>query len=166
MHHGSVAELILFADHHQVHLSDEGSPTDLSDEWADQAMADHLATGPDAVAIRTTVNVDVAVGVELLDGPPAGDSPGDQVAEVSLRCRSGRLVVMGCTDHEPGARRFPVPAGWLRLRVTQANLDQAYRAGIDSDNDPVTMERLHLQAWPSAPAPVTIVRRWQPPEEG
>ena len=162
-----MAELTLFADYHQIHVFEEGSQTDLSDEWTDQATADHLAVGQDALAIGTTSNVDVTVSVEVLGGPPADDSAqGDHLAEASIRCLSGRLVVMGCTDFEPDARRFPVPAGWLRLRVTQANLDRAYRAGIDADDDPLTMERLYLQVWPAAAAPVVVVKRWQPPEDG
>src|SRR5689334_20602985 len=99
---GGVTELTLFADYHQICVFDEGSQTDLGDEWTDRAMDDHVAAGPDAVAIGTVVNVDVAVSVELLSGPPADDSADfDHVAEASLRCSSGRLVVMGCTDYEP-----------------------------------------------------------------
>jgi hypothetical protein len=166
VHHDSVAELTLFADYCQIQVLDEGSQTDLGDAWTDQAMGDRLAVGQDAVAIGTTVNVKVAVSVEVLDRSPADDSIDfDHVAEASIRCMSGQLVVMGCTDYEPDARRFAVPTGWLRLRVSQANLDRAYRAGVDSDDDPLTMERLRLQAWPDAAAPVVVKKRWRPPTE-
>jgi hypothetical protein len=159
-----VAELTLFADYHQIHACDDGSRADLGDAWTDQAVADHLAVSPDAVAIGTTVNVNVAVVVEVLDAPPADDSAGfDHVVEASIQCSSGRLVVMGCTDYEPDARRFPVAAGRLRLRVSQSNLERAYRADIDSDDDPETMERLRLQVWPAEAAPVVVAKRWQPP---
>lgn len=164
MHHGSVVELTLFADYYQVHAFDEGSQTDLGDEWTDQAMDDHLTVGLDAVAIGTAVNVNVAVSVEVLAGPPPDDSVDfDHVAEASIYCSSGQLVVMGCTDYEPDARRFLVTTDWLRLRVSQSNLDRAYRAGTDSDEDPQTMERLRLQAWPAAAAPVMVAKRWRPP---
>ena len=159
----SVAELTLLADHRQIQVLDEGSETDLGDEWTDQAMEDHLAVGRDAVAIGTAVNVNVAVSVELLGGPPPDDSIDfDHVAEASFYCSSGHLVVMGCTDYEPEARRFPVAAGWLRLRVSQSTLDRAYQAGIDSDDDPQTMERLRLQVWSAAEAPVMVPNRWRP----
>jgi hypothetical protein len=125
---------------------------------------DHIAVGPDAVAIGTTVNVDVAVSVEVLDGLPADDGAEfDHVVEASICCPSGTLVVMGCTDYEGDARRFSVSAGWLRVRASQANLDRAHRAGVDSDDDPQTMERLRLQVWPAAAAPTVVVKRWQPP---
>jgi hypothetical protein len=164
MHHGGVTELTLFADYHQIHVFDQGSRTDLGDKWIDQAMDDHLAVGVDAVAVRTTVDVNVAVSVELLAGPPPDDSVDfDHVAEASICCSSGQLVVMGCTDFEPDAPRFPVAAGWLRLRVSQSNLDRAYEADIDSDDDPQTMERLRLQAWSAAPASVAVAKRWRSP---
>jgi hypothetical protein len=158
----SMAELTLFADYYQIHVFDDGSLTVLGDEWTDQAMADHLAAGQDAVAIGTAVNVDVAVSVELVDAPPIDDSAEfDHVVEASIRCSSGRLVVMGCTDYEPDARRFPVAMGWLRLRASQSNLDRAHRAGVDSADDPQTMERLRLQAWPDEAGPVSVVKRWR-----
>lgn len=163
MHHDTVPELTLFADYHQIHVFDDGSETDLGDEWTEQAINDHLAAGRDAVAVRTTVNVNVEVSVELLGGPPPDDSADfDHVAEASLHCSSGRLVIMGCTDFEPDARRFPVAAGWLRLRVSQSNLDRAHHAGIDSDDDPLTTERLRLQVWPAPAAPVVALKRWKP----
>lgn len=159
-----MAELTLFADYYQIHAFDEGSQADFSDAWTDQTMADHLAVSADAVAIGTAVNVDVAVSVEVLDGPPVDDAAEfDHVVEASIRCPSGRLVVMGCTDFEPDARRFPVAAGGLRLRVSQSNLDRAFRAGIDSAKDPLTMERLRLQVWPAAQTSVVAVKRWQSP---
>ena len=162
-----MAELTLYADYHQIHAFDEGSQADLGDAWTDQAMADHLAVSQDAVAIGAAVNVNVAVSVEVLDGPPVADlAEFDHVVEASICCSSGQLVVMGCTDFEPDARRFPVVTGWLRLRASQSNLDRAYRAGIDSDEDPQTMERLRLQAWPAAQAPVVVVKRWWSPALG
>ncbi|RSM58552.1 hypothetical protein DMB66_28795 [Actinoplanes sp. ATCC 53533] len=159
-----MTELTLFADYHQIHAFDEGSQTDLGAEWTGQAIVDRLAVGQDAVALGTTVNVNVAVSVEVLAGPPADDSiEFDHVLEASIHCSSGMLVVMGCTDYVPEARRFPVAPGWLRLRASCSNLDRAYQADIDSDEDPQTMERLRLQAWSAEAAPSVVVKRWQPP---
>jgi hypothetical protein len=158
-----MTELMLFADYYQIHAFDDGSQTDLGDAWADDATPERLAVGHDAIAIGTTVNVNVAVDVEVLDAPPADDSTEfDHVVEASIHCSSGSLVVMGCTDYEPDARRFPTATGWLRVRASQSNLDRASRAGVDSDDDPRTMERLRLQAWPADPAPAIVVKRRQP----
>ena len=154
-------ELRLFADYFQIHVFDEGSETDFGDLWTSQTVRDGLAVGPGAAAIGTAVNVVVRVSVETLGSPPAGDEAGfDHVVEASLKSGSGRLVVMGCTDHEPDAARFEVTPGWLRLRVSRSNLGTAGARDIDSSKTPETMERVRIQVWPSAPADVTVVKRW------
>lgn len=146
-------ELKLFADYHQIHLFDERSVTDLGDVWTDQAVVDQLAAGRDAIAVGTAVNVFVRVVVEVVDRAPADDSSDfDHVVEGSIEVRSGRLVVMGCTDYEPDAVRFVVPAGWLRVRVAKSNLEVATRLDSDSDDDPATMEQVRVQLWPSPSA--------------
>jgi hypothetical protein len=160
-----VAELELFADYHQLAVFDEGSTTDLGDAWTDQAFADRLAVGVDAVAVGTEVNVNVLVSVEVLTSRPVDDEASfDHVVEASLRSESGRLVVMGCTDYEPEAARFDVPVGWLRLRVAKSNLDRAYTLGIDSDEVSETMESVRIQVWPAEPVGSVVVRRWNAPD--
>ncbi|WP_239133925.1 hypothetical protein [Rugosimonospora africana] len=151
----------LFADYYQIHLFDEGSVTDLGEVWTEEAMADQLAVAEDAVAIGTAVNVFVEVAIEVLDRAPADDSADfDHVVEGSVEIRSGRLVVMGCTDFEPDAARFTVPAGWLRVRVAKSNLEVAARLGIDSDEDHATTERIRVQVWPAAPTPLVVLKQW------
>lgn len=155
------SELRLFADYFQIHVLDEGSETDFGDLWTSQTVRDGLAVGPDAVAIGTAVNVFVRVSVDLLSSPPASDEAGfDDVTEASLKSESGRLVVMGCTDHEPDAARFEVTPGWLRLRASRSNLDTARALDIDSAKTPETMEKVRIQVWPAAHADVTVVKRW------
>ncbi|GIF67355.1 hypothetical protein Ais01nite_53900 [Asanoa ishikariensis] len=152
-------ELRLFADYYQIHVFDEGSTSDLGEAWTDDT--DMLAVAEDAVAVGTVVNVWVRVAVEVLERSPVDDSADfDDVAEASIEVRSGRLIVMGCTDYEPEATRFPVPPGWLRVRVAKSNLEVARRLDLDSDDDPATMERLRIQVWPMAAVPVVVVKRW------
>ncbi|MET7946591.1 hypothetical protein [Micromonospora sp. NPDC005324] len=155
-------DLELFADYHQIHLSDEGSTGDLSEAWTDQAVVDRLAVVDDAIAIGTSVNVTVAVRVDVLDAPPADDHTDyDHVVEGSMQIRSGRLVVMGCTDYEPDAARVQVPVGPLRVRAASSNLAEAERSGLDSDEAPHTMERLRVQVWPAPGGEPVVVKRWQ-----
>jgi hypothetical protein len=159
------AELELFADYHQIHLFDDGSVTDLGDAWTDKAVLDNLAVAADAVAVGTTVNVNVAVTLQLLNAAPEDDSAAfDHVVEGSLQVPSGRLVVMGCTDYEPEAARFGVAPGPVRVRVARSNLAEAQRLGIDSDDDPATMERLRLQVWPAPHDGPVVIKRWKPPK--
>lgn len=156
--------LRLFADYYQIHLFDEGSTSDLGQAWTGQAAADRMAVARDAVAVGTVVNVFVEVTVELSEQPPVDQGPDfDHVVEGSVEVRSGRLVVMGCTDYEPDAVRFAVPTGLLRIRVTKSNLDAAARLGVRSDEDPDTTERIRIQVWPSEPPePTVVLKRWHP----
>lgn len=159
------AQLTLFADYHQIHLFDDGSTTDLGDAWTSEAVLDGLAVGEDAIAVGTTVNINVSVTVEVLESEPADDSTEfDHVVEASLEVRSGQLVVMGCTDYEPEAARFTITPGPVRVRAARNNLAEAERLDIDSGNDPATMERLRLQIWPAPLENPVVVKRWKPVE--
>ncbi len=159
----ATAELRLFADYHQIHLFDEQSDSDLGTAWGDEATRTGLATAGDALAVGTTVNVDVSVFVQSLDRPSADDVASyDHVVEGSVYVPSGRLVVMGCTDYEPEAHRFDVPAGWIRVRASRSNLAIANSLGVESNKDPTTMERILLQLWPAPTAPTVLLKRWTP----
>ncbi|WP_410815664.1 hypothetical protein [Micromonospora sp. 050-3] len=152
----------LFADYHQIHLSDDGSTGDLSEAWTDQAVVDRLAVVDDAMAIGTSVNVTVAVRVDVLDAPPVDDSADyDHVVEGSMQVRSGRIVVMGCTDYEPDAARVRVPVGPVRVRAASSNLVEAERLGVDSDEAPQTMERLRVLVWPAPSEKPVVLKRWE-----
>lgn len=165
MHDGGVSRLRLFADYHQIHVFDEASSSDLGDAWTDQAVADGLAVGHDAIGVGTTTNSHVSVDVELLDACPVDDSAAfDHVVEASLHNVSGRLVIMGCTDYEPDADRFDVPPGWLRLRAARSNLLNAFQADAVPDDSAETMESVRLQVWPAARDDLVVVKRWSPPE--
>jgi hypothetical protein len=156
--------LRLFADYHQIHLFDEGSATGLGKAWTEQASHAQLAVDGDAMAVSTVVNVFVDVTVTVLPGQPSDDSTRfDHMVEGSLRTVSGRLVIMGCTDYEPDAARFAVPAGWLRVRVAKSNLAEAWRLGVNSDDEPGTMERIRIQVWPDGRAETIVLKQWHPP---
>ncbi|WP_405142451.1 hypothetical protein OG589_34560 [Sphaerisporangium sp. NBC_01403] len=156
-------DLELFADYHQIHLLDDGSTSDLGEAWTSEAYADRLAAADDAIAVGTSVNVTVAVRVELLDAPPADDlADFDHVVEGSMQVPSGRIVIMGCTDYEPDAARFRVPVGPVRVRVASSNLAEAERLGVDSDDAQQTMERLRVQVWPAPTGVPALLKRWKP----
>ncbi|WCN79277.1 hypothetical protein [Micromonospora sp. LH3U1] len=155
-------ELTLFADYRQIHVFDEAADEDLDDEITDEALGDGLVVGRCALIVCTEVSVDVAVLVEVSAQPPVDDVAAfDHVVEGSIEVSSGRLVVMGCTDYLPDATRVEVPAGWLRVRASRANLAAAQAADIDSAEDSATMERLRIQLWPAPPAARTVLRHWQ-----
>jgi len=148
--------LTLFADYFQIHLQDEQCESDLGEAWTEQAHLDGLAVAEGILGIGTAVNWDVGVGVVVLPGEPLDDSPDcDHVVEASVQVPSGRLVVMGCTDYLPDARRFEIQAGWNRIKVSRSNLAAAIRA---SGEEPV--EIIRLQVWPAPQSEPRIIKRW------
>ncbi|MFC7881863.1 hypothetical protein ACFUVV_08325 [Streptomyces sp. NPDC057376] len=155
------AELTLFADYFQLHVSDADSDGDLSDAWTPQAVADHLAVARDALGIGTAVNVHVSVTVALLPQEPDDDSSEfDHVVEASLDVSRGRLSVQGCTDYAPEAAAFEVLPGWNRVRVSRSNLARAIEADVDSDEHLATTEKVRIEVWPAPEAPSKVIKRW------
>ncbi len=69
--------------------------------------------------------------------PPVSVGTAAGVDSACSREAADYYQIMECTDYEPDARRFPTPA-----------------------------ERLRLQVWPDAAAPVEVVKRWREPEDG
>ena len=157
-------ELELFADYYQIHLFDDGFVSDLGDAWTDEAVLDGLAVATDAMAVGTTVNVNVAVTLEVLGLAPEDDSAEfDHVVEGSLQVPSGQLIVHGL--HRLRAGGCPVRDGGGTGCVRRlSNLAEAERLDMDSDDDPATMERLRLQVWPAPLDDPVVIKRWKPLE--
>ena len=119
-----VHKLRLFADYFQFVLMDEKSEDDFSTIWTDEALKRMLAVGDRAVCPGTLRNVDVDVEVEILSERPEIDySEWDNVAEASIRIPSGKLVVMGCTDYLPDAKRIEVEPGDYQLLSLAGGID-------------------------------------------
>jgi len=150
----SCTELTLFADYFQFYLQDEGADGDLSDSWTDQAVADLLALAPGAIGVGTVRNMTVPVVVEVLDAPPSGSfDDWDHVAECSISVPSGRLVVAGCTDYFPEARRIEVPPGTYRARVFYGRLTSVSSDGLEGD------DHYKVSLWPQPEAASAVLKR-------
>ncbi|GAB2176545.1 hypothetical protein DLREEDagr8_21030 [Dongia sp. agr-C8] len=62
--------------------------------------------------------MDVPVVVEIREQTPHDDlADWDHVVEASIELMSGRLVIAGCPDYFPDAKRINIAAGWSRARV-------------------------------------------------
>jgi hypothetical protein len=145
--------LRLFADYHQIHLLDAGHTAHpgVAEAWTAQATEDRLAEAGDIAAFGTERKEVVSVDLQVLDAEPAPDpSRWDHVTSCSLRVDSGTLVVMGCTDYLPEAKRVALPPGTWRVRASHVGL-----AG--------KVERIRLQLWPSARADPCVEKRFVPP---
>jgi hypothetical protein len=152
----------LFADYFQILVLDEASETSLDRAWNDSTLSDRIVALRDVLGIRTEVNVDIEVDVEWSTEPPGLDAERfDHVAEASVEISSGRMVVMGNSDHLPDAHRVEVIPGWVRIRVQKSNLGNAVAADIESDESSETIERIRIDAWPAGPSGVEVLKRWQ-----
>jgi hypothetical protein len=135
-------DLTLFADYYQFYLQDESADGNLSEAWSPEAVTRYLATGPGVVGVRTTSAAVVPVSIELWDTSPIEDFLAFwRVSECSLGIEGRSLVVAGCTEHLPDARRIAVLPGTYRVRVSFAG----------SEAEAPTQERYRVQLWP-APA--------------
>jgi hypothetical protein len=127
--------LELFADYFQFYLQDEVAEGDLSAAWSPEAIKRMLAVSAGVVGIGTVRNVDVPVTLEFLDAEPAADFGSfDHVVEGSLTIKSGPLVVAGCTDYFPDAKRFDLDPGTYRVRLSSSGLSSLSEDGLDGQD--------------------------------
>lgn len=125
----------VFADYHQFYLQDEEVETDPPDDWGEQITTHMIAVDSGIVGIGTVRNMTVPVRVDLLATRPDDDfGMWDHVAEASLEVPSGQIVIAGCSDYFPEARRLPVPPGWYRVRVYYGGLNTLSEDGLDGED--------------------------------
>jgi hypothetical protein len=146
--------LTLFADYHQFYIQDEATDGNLSDSWDDAATARLLAIAPGAIGIGTVRNAEVPVAVEIHEREPDADFVAwDQVIEAALTVVSGPLVIAGCTDYLPDAKRIALAPGSYRVRVSYGGLDTVSDNGLDGD------DRYRVQLWRASAIDVRILKQ-------
>ncbi|MBL8523965.1 MAG: hypothetical protein JNN20_09770 [Betaproteobacteria bacterium] len=146
----------VFADYFQFVLMDEKSEDDFSAIWTDEALDRMLAVGSDAVCPGTLRNVDVRVEIEVLSAPPAVDlAKWDHAVEASLNVPSGKLVVMGCTDYLPAAKRIEVKPGNYQLLSLASGIDSIQTEWEPADD----VYRVYL--WLGEPRAPNLIKKWQ-----
>ena len=147
-------ELSLFADYSQFYIQDEVAADEFSAEWTPETTDRMLATGQGIVRIGTARNMDVPVAVQILEREPEDDSSHwEYIVEASLDVASGRIVIAGCTDYFPDAKRIDVPPGTHRVRVSHAGLDTLSADGLEGD------DRYRLQLWPAPAIAVRVLKQ-------
>ncbi len=147
--------LNLFADYHQFYLQDEQAETDTPDDWGKQLTTQMIAVDPGIVGIGTARNLTVPVRVDLLDTRPDDDFDGwDHVAEASLDASSGQIVIAGCVDYFPEAKRLPVSPGSYRVRVYYGGLNTLREDGLDGE------DHYHVVLWPEKHQSPQVLKKW------
>jgi len=148
-------KLEIFADYYQFYLSDEVATFRLENIWHDpQSVLDMIDAGPGEVAVGTVRNFTVPVTVRIFDSDPEyNPDQWDHITEASLEITSDRLVVMGCTDYEPYAKRIAVEPGLYRVRVHYADLDSVAQNGLDGD------DYIEVVLWQDEPVEPRVLKR-------
>lgn len=147
-------ELELFADYFQFYLQDERVDGDLSDSWTDEAVANLLALAPGTIGVGTVRNMAVPVVVEIHDTRPSDDlAQWDHVTECSIDVPSGKLVVAGCTDYFPDARRITLEPGTYRARIFYGGLNALSEDGLDGG------DHYRVVLWPGGPIEPKVLKK-------
>lgn len=145
--------LPVFADYFQFYVQDEIANEDFGALWSEEAVDRLLAVGQFSVGIGTVRNADVPVSVSIHEhAPPEDFGEWEMVNECSILCRSGRIVIAGCTDYLPEAQRMSLKPGSYRVRVCYAGLDHVSADGMEGD------DFYRVQIWPQEPGPLRVVK--------
>ena len=147
-------ELSLFADYFQFYLQDESVEGNLSDSWTDEATDRLLAVAPGTIGVGTVRSMDVPVTVELLEvEPPLDMASWDHVTQCSIQINSGTLVVAGCTDYFPEAKRISITPGTYSARISYGALESLSADGLDGD------DHYRVQIWPGSATPPKVLKQ-------
>jgi hypothetical protein len=131
-----IIELTIFADYHQFYLQDDDERFgNLSDAWTPEATERLMAVAEHVVGIGTVRNMNVPVRIELGPQLPTLDrSQWARINQASLICDTGRIVVAGCTDYFPDAKRLSVSPGIYDVLVGYKNLASLSEDGLEGDD--------------------------------
>ena len=147
--------LNLFADYHQLYLQDEQADTDTPEDWGEQLTTRMIAVDPGIVGIGTARNMTVPVRVDLVATRPDDDfDVWDHVAEASLEVSSGQIVIAGCMDYFPDAKRLPVLPGCYRVRVYYGGLNTLSEDGLDGE------DHYQVVLWPEKYRSPGVLKKW------
>lgn len=128
--------LELFADYFQFYIQDETVDGNLSESWTQEAVDRLLAITDGTLGIGTVRNMSVPVTIKLFSKEPAlfNIDLYDQVNECDLRITSGKVVIAGCTDYFPDAKRIETAPGLYRVRVYYQKLNTLRENELEGDD--------------------------------
>ena len=126
----------LFADYFQFYIQDDDKQYgDLSEAWTQEAVDSLLAVAERTIGVGTVRNMDVTVFVSFVDEFPVLDlNEWDRINTSSLICETGRLVIAGCTDYFPDAKRFNVLPGKYEVVIGYKDLEKISDDGLDGED--------------------------------
>jgi hypothetical protein len=126
----------LFADYFQFYIQDEQANGDLSEAWDDEATKNRIALAPGVIGVGTARNMDVPVEIIISEKiPECSHDEYDIINECSIEIKSEKLVVAGCTDYFPDAKRIEINPGIYKVRIYYKNLDTVSKVGFDGEDE-------------------------------
>ncbi|MDF7827081.1 hypothetical protein P4B35_23865 [Pontiellaceae bacterium B12227] len=128
--------LTLFADYFQFYLQDDDPEVgDLSDAWTTEAVSRKLAIVPNTIGVGTARNMDVPVEIQIHDEKPEVKlDEWDLVNQCSFEIKTGKIVIAGCTDYFPKAKRIEVSPDVYQAIICYKGLDSISDDGLDGDD--------------------------------
>jgi hypothetical protein len=140
-------KLTLFADYFQFYIQDEKVDGDLSNCWTTKAVDFLLAAAEGIIGIGTVRNMDVPVTIKNFDTEPPFlkemENEIGQINECDIEVKSGKIVIAGCTDYFPDAKRIVLENGVYRVRIYYGNLDKLSDDGLDGE------DYYEIHIWPT-----------------
>lgn len=129
-------KLELFADYFQFYLQDETVTGDLSDSWNEEAISRLLAITDGTIGVGTVRNAEVPVEIVIADRETNEDlTEWDKVNECSISIPSGKIIIAGCMDYLPDAKRIDVPKGIYRARIYYGKLNKISEDGLEGEDN-------------------------------
>ena len=135
----------LFADFFQFYLQDERASGDLSNAWTEVAVTRMLALSSGTIGVGTVRNMDVMVSLKVFDKAPnllEASNTIHQINECDLEMLSENLVIAGCTDYFPEAKRIKIGKGLFRVRIYYKDLDKINEDGLEGE------DTYEIHIWP------------------
>lgn len=146
----------IFADYHQFYLMDDEREPDYPSDVTELDCRNMAKVKPYIVAVYTARDMTLPVTIHVSDTDPGIDlSEWDHVVECSVDVPSGRLVVVGCTEHLPNARRLQLQPGTYQVRVCYRRLDTASDSGLDGD------DCYEIDLWLGQNRKLEVLKQWQ-----
>ena len=140
-------KLRLFADYFQFYIQDEKTDSDLSNCWTTEAVDILAATAEGIIGIGTVRNMEVPVTIKIFNMEPhllkEIENEIGQINECDIEVKSGKIVIAGCTDYFPDAKRIVLKNGVYRVRIYYGNLDKISDDGLDGED----FYEIHI--WPT-----------------
>jgi hypothetical protein len=146
----------IFADYFQFVLMDESSEDDFSEIWTDEALERMLAVGELAVCPGTLRNIEVDVEVRVVPTEPSINvAAHDHVVEGSIEIPTGKLVVMGCTEYLPDAKRIELSPGTYQLLFLVNGV-----GSIKTEWEPAE-DKYTVYLWPGQLRAAKLLKHWR-----